>query len=142
MGTSCIRPDLVSDRIAKAWEEAGITGWRAFPVAVSDELEHEIDGDRIKGYVGLSITGRAGSFDLTKSQTVLKPNVPGTTMMRWARGLIFEEDSWDRSDVFLSGESLLVFGTERAVECLEALKATNVMITPAAEFEILIGAVQ
>ena len=56
------------------------------------------DGDRLQGYVGLSIRGRCGPIDDSLSERVPKQYPGGVFPV--LKGMYFDPATWDGSDVF------------------------------------------
>src|SRR5581483_6494215 len=88
---------VISPRVCEALNAASATGWRTFPIRVADVPASE-------GYVGLSILGRAQA-NWSLSEKIERPHqhdVPA-----W-RGLFFDPESWDGSDLFLVSGQIVV----------------------------------
>jgi hypothetical protein len=141
VGTGLVSTRLISVRLASAWRTAGVTGWDTFPVELFDALEHEVEDDQIDGYAGLSVVGKSGAIDQGRHEVVIKPAAVGPALIKWARGLWFAIESWDGSDLFVPAESQMLIASAKAVEVLQAIRATNVTMTRLTEFERIIGVV-
>src|ERR1700761_161521 len=88
---------LISDRMRDVLEENQLTGWKAFPIQLYDKQQNEV-----KGYQGLSITGRCGSVNYNKSEIVSKSMINNGPISRYYRGFYIGLEDWDGSDFFLS----------------------------------------
>lgn len=121
---------LVSKKIIELFENNAISGWSRIPV-------------RIKGYEGydyyiLTVTGRCSTIDFEKSESFIKgPFTPTGRPIEAKRGLYFDLNSWDGSDVFTPERSMFIFVTKRVEKLLSKNKATNVIIENITKFEIL-----
>ncbi len=56
---------LISNRMKAAFEDNHLTGWKTFEIKVFTKR-----GEEIQGYHGLSITGRCGKIDYSKSEII------------------------------------------------------------------------
>jgi len=109
--------------------ERRLTGWSTYPV----EVIHQ--GEFLEGYQGLAILGRGGGRDRTKSPIIDKPApVPGGKPYRAYRGLFFDEDHWDGSDLFFVDGFIVV--TQPAHDYFVRSKVSNIRLTPISEVEI------
>lgn len=104
---------LISDRFKNILEECGITGWKSYPIALFDKK-----GNRIEGYNGFSITGRAGKmqkFDHLPTQCDYSGNT---------EGYYFDIDTWDGSDLFNTEGTWHIIASERFIKVLVENKIT------------------
>ena len=105
---------LISDRFKVILEESYITGWKSYPIALFDKK-----GNRIEGYNGFSITGRAGKmqkFDQLPLEYGYSAN---------ADGYYFDIETWDGSDLFhAEGDMIDIFASERFIKVLVDNKIT------------------
>jgi hypothetical protein len=107
------------------------TGWTTFPVTVLLE-----DGSELEDYEGLAVTGRCGSIDDSLSEEILlPPPVPGGQAGYGLRGLCFQPESWDGSDVFTAEGYAGIFVVERVKDALEQAHVTNVDLRRLSEIE-------
>lgn len=128
--TSMVTPLIVSARVVTLWKEAGLTGWRTYPV----RLEDTIGADDVT-YHGIAFTGRCGSLDRRRSVPFIK-RFPARAAKCY-RGVFFDESSWDGSDFFLADEGeTWYFVTERVRSLFHRHEIRNVRFTPMSEFEI------
>ena len=88
---------LISDKMENVLEQNNLTGWKTFPVQVIDKK-----GSEVKGYQGLSITGRCGPVDYTKCEIIEKRAFPDAPLVKYYKGLYVGLDKWDGSDFFSS----------------------------------------
>jgi len=109
---------IVSDRVKQALESNGLTGWRTYPVQLRDESERTM-----LGFSGLTITGRCGSLDWSRSLPVLRTYRSGTFANY--RGIFFREDSWDGSDLFMPEDLAWMFTSERFSALAQKLRLRN-----------------
>lgn len=104
---------LVSERVVTALESAGLSGWTAYPVDVSDIADAR--------YFGLAIRGRCGASQYSSGS-----------------GLRIDPETWDGSDVFMpDDESALIFLSEQGARVFREARVKNIMIVPFEEFDIL-----
>jgi hypothetical protein len=101
---------IVSPAFRAALADAGCTGWSTTAVVVL--AEHE---DRVvtSEHGVLVVEGRCGPIDYERSSPI-----PGSRTGR--RGLYFELDSWDGSDVFAPADSMRVIYTKKAIDALRS----------------------
>jgi len=123
---------VVSQKVVGLLEECRLTGWATYPVEVYDRK-----GDRLEGYSGFAITGRAGKRNRSRSRIITKPApAPGGRSREVYKGLYFDEGQWDGSDIFLVGGIKVV--TRPLQQALKQAKVTNVRFTPLPDVEILV----
>ena len=93
-------PLIVHARVIDLFEMHGLTGWTGYPVQVRAK-----NGTRLPDYIGLSITGRCGPIDLTRSEIVLRQFPRG--WIPYFQGHFFAHDTWDGSDLFMESADAL-----------------------------------
>jgi hypothetical protein len=131
IGTVNAELSLYSDRIIDVLTENEFTGWRPFPVTIRGK-----SGRLIKGYSGISILGRAGNLDDTRSEKVLLPPLyEGGPERLGLRGFYFRDDVWDGSDVFTCENAPLFLCSLKVKEAISALNPTNIVFTSLTEYE-------
>jgi hypothetical protein len=111
---------LLSDRIIRTLSANKFTGWSTYPIRVTGK-----DGRQIEGYHGFAVTGRSGPPDRSRSQKTEKFKEGSFVEIR---GLFFDENTWDGSDIFLCGPHVCV--TQVVYEAVTALRPTNIEFTP------------
>ncbi|GHU69179.1 hypothetical protein FACS189413_07610 [Bacteroidia bacterium] len=121
---------LISDKMKAVLEENALTGWKTFAVKVLDKK-----GQEIQGYHGLSITGRCGKIDYSKSEIIEKRLVPNAPLGKYYKGLHIGLDKWDGSDFFLPEKYFGTIITSRAAEVLKKNKLTNIRLENLTEIE-------
>jgi len=110
-------PYLVSDKIIDAFVQNSITGWKATSVKI-------VGKEDLKYYV-LMVTGRCGIVDRNRSEKIIQKS-PGGIECPYIRGLYFEPESWDGTDIFVADNVSWIFCTEKVKTVIEEIKATNI----------------
>jgi len=117
-------------------EQHGLTGWRTYAVHVTDKA-----GESHPDYAGLSMVGRCGPVDLSRSVVVLS-QYPGGWFPHFL-GHYFAEDSWDGSDVFMEREdstgrvTARIFVTEKVREALDRAEVKNLRLQRLTEKSVM-----
>lgn len=120
---------FVSEAFINALLEERVTGWGTYPVRLYDKA-----GLELPGYHGLAVTGRAGPIDHSKSRIELDPPAVPTGHPTYVeRGIYFDHETWDGSDVFIPEGTRAVCVVERVKRALEKRKLTNLHFTPLSE---------
>jgi len=94
---------IVSDKVLKAWENEGVTGYESFPVKLVNSEQIEIDDQQ---YHNITIMGRA-ELDFSKMGVTITNicDVCGGVEYNketWEFGpAIIKENSYDNSDLFV-----------------------------------------
>ena len=123
-------PIIVSDRVLALWQEEGVTGWDTYPVRLLNA-----DDKHGRTFHGVTITGRCGPIDPTRSEVFIK-QMPAKAAKRY-RGLYFDVDTWDGRDMFMTeGRGLWHFVTEKVRRLFEKNGIRNVRFTSLRECEI------
>jgi hypothetical protein len=131
VGTTFLHP-LVSDRLVATLRKHMVLGWATYPVEVADEA-----GKAISGLNGLTVMGRCGNIDRSRSEIVqVRPAVAPGSGRRVLRGLYFEPHSWDGSDIFVPGDSSHIIVTKKVKQILEEACITNAAFTPLPNVEM------
>jgi hypothetical protein len=114
---------LISERLARAFSEAKLTGWHTLEARVEDR-----GGKRVNSFSMLVVTGRSGPVrdDLGTPHSLVIDGIlrPGLT-----RGLVLDPNSWDGSDLFTPGRPLIL-ATERVARVVRATEARGLVATP------------
>lgn len=121
MGTTHAILLLVSERFVDVLLEERATGWGTYPVRIYDKI-----GLELSGYHGLTVTGRAGPIDRSRSRIELvPPPVPQGKAMYTEIGTYFDPATWDGSDIFVLEGTGVVCVVERIKLALEKRELTN-----------------
>jgi hypothetical protein len=121
---------IISDKVVQMLRSHGFTGWSLYDVSVRDK-----QGQLIPGYSGLAITGRCGKIDYTR--TVVVPRVYPAGIFPIGKGLLFDPESWDGSDLFTPiGRVGFIFVVDEVKKAFERAKIRNVSFTPLDEYEV------
>ena len=133
--TTSVHTTIVHGRIVDLLRESNVTGWRTYPVSVTDKK-----GKLYRDYSGLVITGRCGPVDLTRSAVVLS-EYPGGWFPHFL-GHYFDDDSWDGSDLFMEHpdsrghRTAVVYVTERVRTVFRRAKVRNVELKRLTEVSV------
>ena len=123
-------PIIVSEFVVQLLRSHGFTGWSLYDVSVQDKQGH-----LIPGYSGLAITGRCGKIDYTR--TVVVPRVYPAGIFPIGKGLLFDPESWDGSDLFMPADNVgYKFMVDDVKKAFERAKIRNVSFTPLDQFEV------
>ena len=122
---------LISDNMKSVLEDNNLTGWKTFAVKVLTKK-----GEEVPGYHGLSITGRCGAIDYSKSEIIKKQLVPNGPFGKFYKGYHIGLDKWDGSDFFLPEKYFGTVVTSRAAEILKKSKLTNIRLENLSDIEI------
>ena len=132
IGTELPPLRLVSSRTINLLRRERASGWDSYPVRILGK-----GGEALNGYELLVVTGRSGPIDNSKSVKVWKIPPPSGKPHEVWKGLYFDDESWDGSDVFSPGETTHVIVTDRIRQAFEDAKITNVSFSPLTEVERL-----
>lgn len=121
---------LISKKFKEVLVENELTGWNTFDVKLLDK-----DNQELQGFYGLSITGRCGRIDYSKSEIIEKRLVPNGPLGKYYKGLPIGLDQWDGSDFFLPHDNFGTIVTSRAVDVLKKGKVTNIRFENISEIE-------
>jgi hypothetical protein len=122
---------LASDRMIALLRDGGFTGWQIYPVLLFGKRS-----ENIGGYHGLSVAGRCGPIDWSRSPKEWRgPLVPNGDKLQVHCGLFFKKDEWDGSDIFLARDSAITIVTEHLRQALQHLKMRNVSFERLTESE-------
>jgi len=123
---------LLSNRIFRIFEENNVTGWERIPAEI-----HPGNGVINHDYSLLTITGKCVTIDFSKSETVIKqPITPTGKAISIRRGIYFDMNDWDGSDIFGAENTLFTFITDKVRRLLIDNKATNILIEKTTDFEL------
>lgn len=123
---------LLSNRIIEIFKNNHITGWNSLPAEI-----HMGKGEIIHNYSLLTIHSKLVKIEYEKSESVLKqPFTPAGKSIWIKRGLPFDINGWDGSDIFSAENTLFTFITEKVQNLLIENKCTNIKIEKTTEFEL------
>lgn len=117
--------NIYSNTMFEVFEKNSFTGWGKILVVVVLR-----NGQRIYQYSFLTVTGKCGSLDESKTQIEDVPisNSPSAKPLIVKRGLFFDEDTWDGSDIFNPEGTFFILVTEKVRDALIQHKFTNMAI--------------
>lgn len=122
--------NLVSVKVIELLKSNNISGWNAIP-AIIRRFEQE------KYYV-LSVSGKCKHIDYSKSELFFKKPYTSTgRAIKAKRGLFFDLESWDGSEIFSPEESMFTFVTKEVMQLFKRNKVTNVHFENVTKFEII-----
>ncbi len=127
---------LISGRFKELLETNEFTGWKVYNVEVFDKL-----GKQIFGYYGLSVIGKCGPIDYSKSQIIKKQLVPNGKFSEYYKGKYIGLDTWDKSSLFLPEDNNGIIVTEEVSKVIKRNKLSNVSLKNLADYEIATYAV-
>lgn len=113
---------LISEKMKSLLETSHFTGWKTFPARVFDKR-----GNEIEGYHGFSITGRGGHVGYKTDEIIEKPYFEGGPIEKFYKGVTFDADNWDGSDIFLPKDTWGISVTRKVAEKIKEHKLTNVI---------------
>lgn len=135
IGTGHAALFLVSERFTAVLRQGHFNGWQAFAVRIAMSA-----GGLLPGYARLAVTGRCGSLNPLMSQpAILRARAENGRAVAGRRGLIFDVDTWDGSDIFVPAGSGYVFVTEIVRDAITRARLTNVSLDRITEIEIVAG---
>ena len=98
-------------------------GWKTFEVEVLDKKNN-----LIKGYYGMSVTGRCGKIYFDRSEIVEKKFSEQGTVGKYYKGIHFNINEWDGSHFFIPVDYFGIFISGQVVTSLKKFKFTNINI--------------
>ena len=127
-----------SERVVKLLQDNEVTGCKFYPMKIKDHED--------KKYYLLTVTGRCGALDDSKSKVIMTREYPETKIQNsnivipqgqfsLMKGRYFPLDSWDGSDFFMPEGTLFTYVTERVMSLLKKHKVTNVFMQNLTEVE-------
>ena len=134
--TQLVTPVCVSERVIRILKENEVSGWSTYPVEIFDQK-----GNLLPDYHGLAVTGAVCEADYSRSAVVTKPPpAPRGRSQDVYRGLYFDEDQWDGSDMFwVDGVRVVV---DKVKKIFEQNKVANLRFTALSEREIRVRLVR
>lgn len=134
--TQLVTPVCISKRVVRLLQKSDVSGWSTYPVEVIDDK-----GRLLADYHGLVVSGAICLADYTRSNVVTKPPpAPRGRSYDVYRGLYFDADEWDGSDMFWVGRVRVV--VEKVKKIFEQNDVKNVCFTRLSEREIRVRHVQ
>ncbi len=124
---------LISDKMKNILEQENLTGWKTFIIQVLDK-----SGQEIKGYHGLSITGKCGSIDFSQCELIEKQLIYEGPISKYYKGLYIGLDKWDGSDLFLPEGTFQIITTQKAMDAFKKNKLTNIKFENLVDVETLV----
>ena len=120
-----------SERVVKLLQTNNITGCKFYPITIKDHED--------LSYYLLTITGRCGAFDISKSKAIETIEYPESVIQNSdivipkgkfsiMKGFHFPLESWNGSDFFVPEGGGDIIVTERVKILLEKHKVTNVVM--------------
>ena len=127
-----------SERVVKLLQDNEVTGCKFYPMKIKDHEDMK--------YYLLTVTGRCGALDNSKSKVIMTREYPETKIQNsnivipqgqfsLMKGRYFPLDSWDGSDFFMPDGTLFTYVTERVMNLLKKHKVTNVFMQNLTEVE-------
>ncbi len=121
----------ISGRVVKLLQDNNITGCKFYPITINDHED--------LSYYLLTITGRCGAFDISKSKVMETIEYPESVIQNSnivipkgkfsiMKGFHFPLESWDGSDFFTPEGGGDIIVTERVKDLLKKHKVTNVVL--------------
>ena len=125
--------NLFSAKMIKILEDNNVTGWKTYPCILTNKK-----GDKIDDYYVFSVTGRCGPLDLSMSKKFLKqPYSPTGKPVDALKGLYFDINTWDKSDIFTPEGTMFSFVTRNLMEILVKEKVTNIKFEKITDIEVI-----
>lgn len=126
---------LISEKLKKDLENNKLTGWQIFSIQL-----HDLKGNEVLGYYGLSIVGRSGRTNYDRSEILEKRWIPHGPLVQYYKGVSF--DRWDGSDFFIPDKTHHIFITEKAAKILKKNQISNLILTNISDLEMDVDAVK
>ena len=123
-GSPLIR--LLGFQLVAALRDSACSGWETYAVVVIDE-----DGSSLGELAGLTVTGRCGPVDPDAG-------APIEGRSDWRRGVVFDRESWDGSDVFVPEGTGGPFFSERACNAVKGAGVRDVSFERLDEAEVYV----
>ena len=124
---------LLSEKVINLLKENNITGWKIYPCTLYDKRKKEVNG-----YSLFSVTGKCGPIVDSKSEILVKQLVPNGKPCKIYKGLYFDLDIWDGSDIFSLEGTTFTIVTEKVRSLLLNNSVTNITLTCIADIKRII----
>lgn len=102
---------IISEKIKNIFERNNLTGWKTFPIEVLNK-----EGRKLIGYYGMSITGKCGPVDNSKSEIVPYTRIPYLSGEKAYKGYHVGLDKWDGSDFFIPEGVFAIIGSQKVAD--------------------------
>lgn len=129
IGTEFAGVYLISPRFQAALSHGSFSGWGL--------IEASVSGTTIERYRLLVISGRCGPIEDSRSERLLIPSPSGGEAVGGWRGLLFDPDTWDGSDLFLPRNTFHTIVVDRVRDVVIRERLTNVTFERITEIERL-----
>jgi hypothetical protein len=129
--TKSVSLHYVSDKFVNLLKENNITGWQTFPLSITDK-----QGNKVEGYSGFSIMGKAGKIDHSQSKIIEKQFAPNCPIVKYYKGLYFDIEKWDGSDFFILEDTIKIIVTEKVYKIIKGNKLTNFRLENLMDYEM------
>ena len=128
----------VSEKVVKLLKDNNLTGCKFYPITIKDHED--------LSYYLLTITGRCGAFDISKSKVMETIEYPASVIQNSdivipkgkfsiMKGFYFPLESWDGCDFFSPEGSGKIIVTERVKNLFKKHNITNVVFQDLEEEE-------
>lgn len=131
MFTDALIISCVSEKVIKAFKEHKILGWKCYDVTVKN-----MNKNLIKGYHGLSITGRISGFNTESIYETQKSFGMFRKKMTVQKGLKLDLSEWDQSDLFVIEDKNYIFVSSKVAKLFQKIKFTNVVLGKIEDIEV------
>jgi len=121
---------LISDKMVRTMQEHKLEGWKTFDCKLFDKK-----GNEVHGYHGLSITGRCGEIDYSKSEIIKKQLVAGGSITDYYKGKYINPETFDKGDFFLPKNNYGPIINTRAMKALSGARLSNIRFKALSEIE-------
>jgi hypothetical protein len=125
---------VISEKIKNIFEKNNLTGWKTFPVEVLNKRKKKVEG-----YYGMSITGKCGPVDDSKSEIVpYRTNNPSMLGEKAYKGYYIGLDKWDGSDFFIPEGVRRLIGSQKVADVFKENQIKRLKPVNLADVERLI----
>lgn len=121
---------LISENVYQLLKDERVTGWKIYSIELPSSIKFD------KKYFGLSITGRCGAIDNSRSiETLMPPLMPNAPKRLTHLGIYFDENTHDGTDLFCPEGTSYIFTNDRIKNLFEKYEITNCYFRPQSEIE-------
>ena len=128
---------LISGLFRSVLEDNQFTGWSTYPVVAATRHSGPVEG-----YAGLVITGRAGRPRWDLGERFTTGYVPSGPAVPSVRGLLFDADTWDGSDLFLLGDTGWKIVTRAVRDALKKARVRNVALDRCRDIDVSVRSLE